>query len=647
MVDEREDPGLPGSSGAAGVAGSSEASGAAGKNDFFSDVAVSCYIGPANSGRTRHLVEAAREQALAGSRVLFVCATLGAASRAREAFSGMPAVTVTTFPQVALKVLSTPEARSAFGRAPRVLESHEQDILMEDMKVSQMKNRRLRAVMSYLFAGWSNLADDTWEQTYEEDLLIDRLHANLRFSGGVLACEASNLALNVLRAFPGVRRRLCWDCVVVDDFDLASRASQHLSRALARRALAVSAAPYAAAPTEQEPYPCYTGAEELTADCSTCRVERLSSAQPLAIQDAMRRLHAEDARMGAGGADPGGGDVDGGGNARAAGGARVAEGTCSGGNPAAGVENPVDAEADVQPFAIRMEPSMEAELMLMAQTCADALSRGQNVAIFGTDRIWRRNVVANLRRVGLPVAAAPTSRIKARDLNDARTCARLEPDALGRLRADRDDGVAWRTLLALGDHVARSAALDHLRQATAGGEPGGMGLREALEELSRGEVACDDLTRPLFDDLLVAYRRACELLKAPGGDGAPDGEAAPGKAGAARSPSIVVYPVSAAPEVRADVVIFGAFVNGCIPCRAYFDPAGLAGAAREREASSSLRAALSVAACARKRILFCGFSSCALDAAETMDVHIASIKLRRGVRTAVVEPSCLTAVMRG
>ena len=53
------------------------------------------------------------------------------------------------------------------------------------------------------------------------------------------------------------------------------------------------------------------------------------------------------------------------------------------------------------------------------------------------------------------------------------------------------------------------------------------------------------------------------------------------------------------------------------------------------------------AACARKRILFCGFSSCALDAAETMDVHIASIKLRRGVRPAVVEPSCLTAVMRG
>lgn len=173
-----------------------------------------------------------------------------------------------------------------------------------------------------------------------------------------------------------------------------------------------------------------------------------------------------------------------------------------------------------------------------------------------------------------------------------------------------------------------------------------MGLREALEALSRGEVACDDLTRSLFDDLLAVYRHACELLESSDDAGAPDG-AAQRETGTECSSSIVVYPVSAAPEVRADVAIFGAFVNGCIPCRAYFDPAGLAGAAREREASASLRAALSVAACARKRVLFCGFSACGLDAAETMDLHIASIKLRRSVRTAVVEPSCLTAVMQG
>ncbi len=205
--------------------------------------------------------------------------------------------------------------------------------------------------------------------------------------------------------------------------------------------------------------------------------------------------------------------------------------------------------------------------------------------------------------------------------------------------------MAWRTLVALGDHLARSAALDRLRLSIAGGEPGGMGLREDLEALSRGEVACDDLTRPLFDDLLAAYRHACELLESSDDAGAPDG-AAQRETGTERSSPIVVYPVSSAPEVRADVAIFGAFINGCIPCRAYFDPAGLAGAAREREASASLRVALSVA-CARKRVLFCGFAACGLDAAETMDLHIASIKLRRSVRTAVVEPSCLTAVMQG
>ncbi len=627
---------------------------AIGGDDFFSDVDVSCLIGPAQSGRTRRLAGLAREWAAAGAHVLFVCATPSAAVRAREAFSGTPAVRVATFPEVALKVLSTPEAQASFGRAPRILSPHEQDILMEDMKVSQMKNRRLRAVLGYLFAGWSNLSDDTWEQTYEEDLLIERLHANLRFTGGVLACEASNLALKVLRAHPAVRQRCAWDCVLLDDFDLASRASQHLARALARRALAVSAAPYPGAPTEQEPYPCFTGVEELIAARPKCRVERLDSAQPLAIQHAEQRLCDEDARMRVEGDDVGNLAV-----ADDAGTETVVPGhpmSVNGRELEAG--GALEPEPEPEAFVVQMMPSMEAELQHIAQTCADALSRGEDVAIFGTDRLWRRNVVANLRRVGLPIAAAPATRIKVRDLHDEKTCARLQRDALCRLAVDGKDGVAWRTLVALGDHVARSAAIDHLRQAVAASADGtdvdadaseDASLLEALEALRRGEVAVDELARPLLDDLLAAYLRARELVEASGrkGDESAEPPAASSTADAERTPSITVYPATAAPEVRADTVIFGAFVNGCIPCRAYFDPAKLAGAAREREYVSSLRIALSVSACARKRVLLGGFTACSLDAAETMDLHIASIKLRRGVRTAVIEPSCLTRVLQG
>ncbi len=597
-------------------------------DDFFDDVEVSLFVGPAQSGRTQRLVKMAREQAAAGESVLVCCAVPEAVASLAAALAGS-GVKVSSLGDVALSVLATPCAQERFGRAPRILAPHEQDILMEDMKVSQMKNRRLRAVLGYLFAGWSNLSDDSWEQTYEEDLLIERLDANLRFTGGVLACEAANLALSCVRARPEVRENVGWDCVIVDDFNLASRASQHLARALARRTLVVAGSARPSASALGEEYPCFEGLAELAAARPDCRIETLRSTQPAAILAAQERLCADEALSVAEGAE-----------LFFCGGAALVR---------ADAEAPA-ADAGSEAFSVPMAPTVEAELLLIAQTCADALSRGEGVAIFGTDRTWRRNVVANLRRVGLPVVAAAPDRIKVRDLHDAKGSARIERDALSRLRRNPDDGVAWRAMMAAGDHVGRSAAIDRLRRAVSerGDAARPWRLPEALEALSAGEVPCDELTRPLYDDLLAAYRRARALLDAPAVDDSAEQRGLRTAAQAAeRSASICVYPVHAAPSVRADTVIFGAFVNGCIPSRDYFDPAKLAGGARQRQWDRSVRSAFSVSACARKRLCLCGFTSCSLDVAETMDVHIASIKLRRGTRTATVEPSIIAGIMQG
>ena len=88
-----------------------------------------------------------------------------------------------------------------------------------------------------------------------------------------------------------------------------------------------------------------------------------------------------------------------------------------------------------------------------------------------------------------------------------------------------------------------------------------------------------------------------------------------------------------------DLVIFGGFVNGFIPSADYCDPAAMVGAVRERAHAADIQALYRAAASARRGIVFTGFSECSLEAAERLKLHIARIKLKRGVRMCAIEPS--------
>lgn len=618
---------------------------------------VECFAGAPQSGKTERLVRRACELAQDGSRVAFVCARFGDVVPARERLAayGADGVFATTARQLSLDVLATSQARGLFGRAPRVLEPYEEQLLLEDLKVSQMRNRRLRQVLTYLYAGWENLSDETWETTPEEDVVIARLDDNLRFYGGVLACEASNLALKALR-LEGASPEPAWDFVVVDDYGLLNRASQHLVRALAGRGLVVSACTRPGLAGDDE-YPCYEGAAELVRDSPQARIEVLEAHAPSEqVRNVLAALCDDEAlapvfdAVDLPSASLGGGSVEG-----------LRE-------PAPLAIDGDAHEAGARESPLQMRPSLESELLTLARASSESIERGEDVMIVGTDRLWRRNVRANLARVGLPVRELARDGLKMRDFRDERGCAKVRKAAVARLSQDRVDDGAWRTLVALGDSVGRSAALDRLRRVFAQGRGNGgtVRLQEALEALERGELEFDELGEPLMEDLLSAYVAAKRELAAPAdGDAYPcgDGVGRPsGVAGAAHgvgdakgaeaasapcpSPSILVCSPQQASGRHADTVLFGGFVNGLIPSRAYFDPAGLAGAARERERDRGMRTVFGVASCARDRVLFTGFSSCSLQAAETMNVHIASIKLRRGLRTAFIEPSIFSERLR-
>ncbi len=600
---------------------------------YFSDAElapsdVRLFMGAPASGRTSALCELACEHVTAGERVLMVATTEPGLAELGNLLADAPSdnLQVSTIADVALLVLDSPEARADFGREPRILESHEQDILMEDMRVSQMKNKRLKALSGYLFAGWSNLSDDKWEQTYEEDLFIERLRSNLCLTGGVLPSEASNLALKALRAHEGLRERIGFDWVIVDDFELASRASQHMLRALARKGFAAASALHPGPAAPAEPYPCYEGARELVGAVPQTKVTLLGeSAQPAVVRAAECALACDDALA----------------SLMPAGFEAAAEGPGD-------AELAEEASAAADALSVHMEASPVAEMQVIAQSAADALNRGESVIIAGGDKLWRKNILTNFARAGLPVVQAPRRGMKGRDLEDQKVAARLERDAVTRLRANPNDNVAWRTMLAAGDHVARSAAIDRLRQAVDGQQVDGRPIRlaEAMERLAAGEFEFSGIDRPLMDDLLTAFERSKGLIAKVGDasvtDQAPSRKPSEGQPTA---PTILLCSLDDLSGHHADTLIIGAFVNGVVPSRDYLDPAGLVGGARERQHVKDARRVYGALRAVRKRLVVTGFTSANLAIAETMDLHIASIKLRKGVRMALIEPSEFIEVM--
>ncbi len=644
---------------------------------------VRLIMGAPQSGRTSALCEIAREKVAAGANVLFVCTTEPGLRAVSEQLADAPgdSLCIATPQDAALRVLDTPEARDAFGRTPHILERYEEDILMDDMRVSQMKNKRLRSLSGYMFAGWSNLSDDRWEQTYEEDLFVERLHSNLRLTGGILACEAANLALKVLRAHDDVRAQQSYDWVIVDDFELASRASQHLLRALARVGFVAASASRPGAASMLEPYPCYEGARELVEAVPHTQVEiRDTSAQPVAIQNAIAGL-ATDAALTS--LIPANADISSSDSvvqpaavAKSAAEARADEAAQTGKTTESDANSQCDASGN-SALSVHMEVSPEAEMQVIAQTAADALSRGESVLIIGGEKLWRRNIVKNFARVGLPISEPAKNGMRGRDLEDEKVASKLERAALARLRENSDDNLAWRTMLAVGDHVGRSAAINRVRLAvedkmigsaegteSAGGSNAAATtptrLREAMEQLISEGIDVPDIDCPLIDDLVNAYTRTKEALAAvPDSNDTASYSDSANRATAVKTahtadalnspapigPSILVCSLDDIAGRRADTVILGAFVNGVVPCREYLDPAGIVGAAKEREHTKDMRRVYGALQTARKQLVVSGFTAANLAVAETMDLHIASIKLRSGIRMAKIEPSEYLALL--
>lgn len=214
------------------------------------------------------LLSKARKVAEAGKRVLIVCSDCVAAQRYRALVAGdslVNASSVISMRELCLDIMGDYRVQKAVGRAARVIDDNELDVLMEDVKVSGLKPGRLREMLKFFYKSMSDCADeqDGWLITAEEQTVHAILMENLEVRSAALPCELASLAYRGL-VDAGIELEPL--VLVVDDYSSLSKASQRLVRHLATGGL-VAAGSTVAAVNADEAYPCFEGFRELADAC--------------------------------------------------------------------------------------------------------------------------------------------------------------------------------------------------------------------------------------------------------------------------------------------------------------------------------------------------------------------------------------------
>lgn len=563
------------------------------------------------------------------------------------------AIEVTCARDVALGLLASEEGRAFSGRAGRLVTPLELGFIMEDMKTSGLKQRRLREMLKFFYRNWTELAgdaedDDGWlipgEEADVHALLKDVLH----FTGGILEPEASAMAVRFLLACPEVLASAQRTHVLVDDYQMHSRASQHLANLLARDSITVAADPTAVVEVFDS-YPYGEGIGEFTQANDGC--ERIVLAASHTCPAAARAASRLRASLNAGAA-------------------------------------PSDTETEDASFTALEAANPVAEMAAVADAVQAALEAGTNpssIYILAFHPAWERCIARALEARGIAAALPIRGRVAAGDYRDLDRCAPARLLTALALVADPTDALAWRAWCGFGDYLANSAAFANMR---AEGETQGKGLVAMLEEVAvaapeegfpgtgigrildayrAGRALVERLQGLEGNELIGALAGALDLsaeerertaqlasaLTAP-----EPGVNAPSDARAmiARARQRMNAPVFETTEghvligdsarltglTPATLVLCG-FVNGFFPTRDYFDATVTTPDKQKLILATDTRRLYTAAGKATQRLAASWFTSIGLVEAETLKLEVGRVKLRRGERIAVTAPSIYLA----
>lgn len=624
-----------------------------------SQVKATRIVGGVGCGKTHELIERVCSPLSGGEKtknVLVLCATpqacesftlrLGAA--AKVAGVNADGVTVTTPRALALEVLSDAEAVRWSGREPRLLTAYEELFLLEDMKVSGLRPKRLREMLKFFYRSWTELADadPNWLLAGEEANVHALLKANLAFTRSIIEPEAGNLAVNYLRSHAGAVAAHSFAHVLVDDYQRINRASQLLAGLVATETLTI-AGDRAACVQVYDSYPyaagldefmdAHEGAEDIELSaCHACAAGAAGAAKLLA-DPAMQSIafHAAE-----------------------------------------------DVVADQT--VVLESPLPEDEFGAVARFAAEAVAAGTNpadIVVATPNGVWSRNMVKALLAAKVPAQALIDRQPVRGDIRDNERCVPARILTALDLVADPENALAWRCWCGYGDWLANSSALANLR---AYADEHDKGLVGALRNLTNGAVAANagDADRVVGAKRVADAREAGVALieSAAGLEGTAlldklaelvtgqEGATAPGivstlclgeqdnsaAAMAERFRSRLLAPrIDAASAVRVvpydqaaglspKMLIISGFANGFIPCREYFDSAEMPLDKQEKEHAKDARRVYAMAGKASEQLVVSRFTTTSLETAGVMKLHIGRIRLQDGKRTCIIEPSDFT-----
>lgn len=624
-----------------------------------SQIAATRIVGGAGTGKTQALIEricSLLAQGAEGASVLAVCATPQAALAFKARLSdaatdaGVDAanVTVATARAVALDVMGDAEAIRWSGREPRLLTAYEELFLLEDMKVSGLRPKRLREMLKFFYRSWTELADDNpkWLLAGEETNVHNLLKANLAFTRSIMEPELGNLAVNYLRSHAGARAAHAFAHVFVDDYQRMSKASQLLSNLIARETLTIAgdrtacvqvydSYPYAAGLDEF--MDAYEGAadEELAA-CHTCAAGAAAAVKLLAdpAVESVAFHAAEDAAAG-----------------------KIAA-----------------LEHD--------EP--ENEFVGVAAYVADAVAAGTapaDVVVAVPNGIWGRNITKALLGAKVPAQHLVDRQPVRGDIRDNARCIPAHVLTALDLVANPENALAWRCWCGYNDWLANSSAVanlrtyadehkeglvDALRDVLSGAQAVGTGEADHVvgaKRVADAHAAGLKLIESAAGlDGSVLLDKLTELVTGEAGATAPgvvrslclDGENNDAAAMAARfrerllspvidgSAAVQVVPYDQVAGLSPKLLVIAGFVDGFIPCREYFDGAEMPLDKQEKEHERDVRRVYAMAGKASEQLAISRFRMTDLESAGHLRLRIGRIRLQNGVRMCLIPPSELT-----
>ena len=624
-----------------------------------SQVTAARIIGGVGTGKTQALIDRAcalLAQGVKGAEVLMVCATpqAVAAFKARLAAAASAArvdasdVTVTTARALALSVLSDAEAIRWSGREPRLLTAYEELFLLEDMKVSGLRPKRLREMLKFFYRSWTELADDDpeWLLAGEETNVHNLLKDNLAFTRSIIEPEAGNLAVNYLRSHVGARGAHAFAHVFVDDYQRLSKASQLLCGLVAGESITV-AGDRTACVQVYDSYPYATGLDEFM------------DAHPSAADEELTACHT------------------------CAAGAAAAEKLLA--DPAVESVAFHAAEDAAAGETVVLEGNLpENEFVNVADYVAGVVANGTaptDVVVAVPNGIWGRNITKALLGAKVPAQHLADRQPVRGDIRDNARCIPAHVLTALDLVANPENALAWRCWCGYNDWLANSSAIANLRSYA---DEHDKGLIAALRDVLGGAqaVGAGDIDHVVgakrVADAHVAglelinaaaglsgsalLDKLTELVTGEAGATAPavvsslclGGEDNSAAAMAARfrerllspvingSAAVQVVPYDQVAGLSPKVLVVAGFVDGFIPCREYFDSAEMPLDKQEKEHEKDVRRVYALAGKANQQLVVSRFRMTDLESAGHLKLHIGRIRLQNGKRMCLIPPSDFT-----